>query len=205
MELAQQYDAVNAAIFVTAGGSQRLRRRFVSFLGVSAGDRVLELGCGTGQVTAALIDAGGVVVAVDRLPEMLAAARRRAPAATFVHGDVSTVAPDGELDFVVLSFLLHSFDGSARRALLRRSAAALSAGGHVGILDWSCPRGRVRGSLWRRFIARLEPSPTAAEVVRGAIRSDLAAAGLEIVRADPVAGRRAEMLLVRPTLREQLP
>ena len=197
MELARKYDAVNAAIFVTAGGSQRLRRRFVALLGVSAGDRVLELGCGTGQVTAALIEAGGSVVAVDRLPEMLAAARRRAPAAAFVEADVSTFAPEDEFDFVVLSFLLHSFDASARRALLRRSAAALAPDGQVGILDWSCPRGRVRGSLWRRFIARLEPSPTAAEVVRGAIRTDLAAEGLEIERADPVAGRRAEMLLVQ--------
>lgn len=195
MKLAQKYDAVNAAIFLSAGGSQRLRRTFVSFLGVSVGDRVLELGCGTGQVTAALVEAGASVVAVDRLQEMLATARRRAPAATFIEADVSTVDQDDVFDVVVLSFLLHSFDASGRRSLLRRSVAHLADGGRVGILDWSCPRGRVRGSLWRRFIARLEPSPTAADVVRGAIRSDLTAAGLEIKRAVPVAGHRAEMFL----------
>lgn len=200
MAIARKYDAVNAAIFLSAGGSNRLRRAFVSFVDVRAGDRVLELGCGTGQVTAALVDAGASVVAVDRLPEMLEAARRRAPAATFVEADVSSLTSDDRFDVVVLSFLLHSFDASARRALLRRSAAALVPGGRVGILDWSCPRGRVRGSLWSRFIARLEPSPTAAEVVQGAIRSDLAAEGLKITRTQSAAGHRAEMFVAEPAV-----
>ena len=197
--IARKYDAVNTAIFLSAGGSQRLRRSFVSYLDVHADQRVLELGCGTGQVTAALIAAGASVVAVDRLPEMVAAARRRAPVATFIEDDVTTVAPAGTFDVVVLSFLLHSFDAAGRRALLRRSVAALVPGGRVGILDWSSPRDPLRRSLWRRFVARLEPSPTALEVVGGALRADLAAEGLSVQRSRPVAGHRAEILVIEPT------
>lgn len=193
--LATTYDAINAAIFLTAGGSHRLRRTFVSFLDVQPGHRVLELGCGTGQVTAELAKAGASVVAVDRLPEMLEAARRRAPAARFVEADVASVPLEGTFDVVVLSFLLHSFDAEGRRALLRRSADALPVGGRIGILDWSSPRDAIRSSLWRRFIGRLEPSPTAREVVDGALRADLAAESLSVVRSRPVAGHRAEVLV----------
>ena len=199
MELAKKYDAVNTAIFLSAGGSRRLRRTFVSFLDVQEGHSVLELGCGTGQVTTELVRAGASVVAVDRLPEMLVVAQRRAPAATFVQGDVTHVRNDGEFDLVVLSFLLHSFDASGRRSLLRSSARALAPGGRIGILDWSSPTDRLRSSLWRRFIARLEPSPTAQEVAEGAIGDDLDAEALSVTRSRIVAGHRAEILVVAPT------
>ena len=198
MELARKYDVVNTAIFLSAGGSRRLRRTLVSDLDVQDGHRVLELGCGTGQVTTELVGAGASVVAVDRLPEMLVAARRRAPAATFVQGDVTDVPIDGKFDLVVLAFLLHSFDVSGRRSLLRRSVGSLASGGRIGILDWSSPKDRLRSSLWRRFIARLEPSPTAQEVVEGAIRADLAAESLFVARCRTVAGRRAEIFVVEP-------
>ena len=88
MDLATAYDAINAAIFLPSGGSHRLRKRLVDAMEVRPGHRVLELGCGTGQVTASLVAAGASVVAVDALPAMLEAARRRAPGATFVQGDV---------------------------------------------------------------------------------------------------------------------
>lgn len=171
----------------------------MSFLDVRRGQRVLELGCGTGQVTVELLAAGAAVVAVDRLPAMLEAARRRAPAAAFVEGDVTDVALDGPFDVVVLSFLLHSFDAEDRRALLRRCASVLAPAGHIGILDWSSPRDRRRASLWRRFITRLEPSPTAQDVVDGALRLDLAAEALTLERSRPVAGHRAEVLVVAAT------
>lgn len=65
------YDAVNAAIFFTSGGSGRLRQAFVDALDVHNGQRLIEFGCGTGQVTKPLCDAGADVTAVDQLPAML--------------------------------------------------------------------------------------------------------------------------------------
>ena len=195
--IASTYDAINTVIFASAGGSYRLRRAFVSFLDVGSGDRVLELGCGTGQVTAALLATGADVVAVDRLPAMLEAARRRAPAARFVLADITSSGVDGGFDAVVLSFVLHSFDRDARRALLRSSHSLLVPGGWVGVLDWSAPKGRVRAAAWRRFVRHLEPSSTARDVVEGALREDFTEAGITLERARSAAGGRAEMFVLR--------
>jgi SAM-dependent methyltransferase len=53
------------------------------------GKHVLHLGCGTGEATAELAGLGALVTGVDASPEAVAAARERAPAVAFVHGDLN--------------------------------------------------------------------------------------------------------------------
>lgn len=53
---------------------------------VPLGASILELGCGAGRVTAALLALGHAVTGVDASAEMLAAARERAPEAVLVEG-----------------------------------------------------------------------------------------------------------------------
>ena len=198
MRLATAYDLVNTAIFLPAGGSRRLRRTFVQHLGVKPSERVLELGCGTGQVTAELVATGASVVAVDRLGEMLTAARVRAPGATFLEGDIGDGTPHGHYDVGVLSFVLHSFDTAGRVELLGRTAASLAPGGRIGILDWSSPSPGVRAQLWRRFLHRLEPSPNVADLLSGVLPGDVAAAGLVVRTTMLLAGGRVQLLVLTP-------
>ena len=199
MRLATAYDLANTAIFLPTGGSRRLRRSFVQHLGVKHSERVLELGCGTGQVTAELLATGASVVAVDRLPDMLAAARVRAPGATFLEGDICAGAPDGRFDVGVLSFVLHSFDTAGRVELLRSTGTALAPGGRIGILDWSSPAPGVRAQLWRRFLHRLEPSPNVTDLLEGALPVDVAASGLVVRTTILLAGGCVQLLVVTPT------
>ena len=79
-------------------------RRYMRFL-VPEGMRVLELGCGTGQLLAALQPAAGV--GVDFSPNMVAIAREKHPECTFLVGDVEderflSTLP-GPFDVIVLS------------------------------------------------------------------------------------------------------
>jgi ubiquinone/menaquinone biosynthesis C-methylase UbiE len=61
---------------------------------------VLDLGCGTGEYTRALLQAGAAtVVGLDNSPDMLNHARRNAPAANFVQASM-----DDELPFADQSF-----------------------------------------------------------------------------------------------------
>lgn len=72
---------------------------------IPRGVRVLELGCGHGDVLAALDP--GVGVGVDVSPKMIAEARRRHPGLRFEVGDAERLDLDGEtFDYVVLCDLV---------------------------------------------------------------------------------------------------
>lgn len=197
LSLGTTYDLINTAIFLPSGGSGRLRQKLVDCLEIAPGDRVLELGCGSGQVTARLLDAGARVVAVDALAPMLDAARRRAPQATFVHGDAFSVDVGDGFHHVVLSFVLHNFDTGGRRRMLQRAADALRVGGRVGVLEWALPPFAAARALWRGFLHRLEPSPSVAEILDGALDDDFAAVGLAVLDRKRASLGRAQIVTLR--------
>jgi SAM-dependent methyltransferase len=83
---------------------QRLERVY-RFL-VPAGLRVLELGCGDGDLLASLAPAIGV--GVDFSPRMLERARHRHPRLRFIEADAHDLSPvSGTFDVIILSDLLH--------------------------------------------------------------------------------------------------
>jgi SAM-dependent methyltransferase len=79
-------------------------RAYMRFL-VGPGQRVMELGCATGDLLAALSPSYGV--GVDLSERMLEKARAKHPELTFVHGDVEDPATlseiDGTFDVIILS------------------------------------------------------------------------------------------------------
>jgi SAM-dependent methyltransferase len=90
---------------------ERIRRR----------ERVLDLGCGKGELAADIAErAGATVVGVDRYAEYLRFARERFrdPRLTFVEADIVEYDPPEPFDVVVLSNVLEHVAG--RVALLRR-------------------------------------------------------------------------------------
>ena len=105
--------------------------------GIRSGMRVLDLGCGAGDVTfvaADLVGPEGFVVGVDRSPEALARARVRAEQrgltqVRFVEGDLNDPAPAGPFDAIVERLVLWLVPDPA--ALLRRQATVLRPGGLV--------------------------------------------------------------------------
>jgi SAM-dependent methyltransferase len=73
------YDALPALACV--GKRSKARRRLASALALQPGDRVLDIGCGTGlnfEALLAQIGAAGSLVGVDITPEMLDRAHKRA-------------------------------------------------------------------------------------------------------------------------------
>jgi ubiquinone/menaquinone biosynthesis C-methylase UbiE len=72
---------------------------------IPAGQRVIELGCGDGDLLAALKPSCGV--GVDFSSEMIKLARERHPELTFIQADVHEVELDETFDVVILSDLLN--------------------------------------------------------------------------------------------------
>lgn len=80
-------------------------------LEAAAGPRVLDLGAGTGKLTATLVEVGAEVVAVEPDPAMLAELRRSLPAVRAWSGSAESIPlPDGSVDAVVAGHAMHWFD-----------------------------------------------------------------------------------------------
>jgi ubiquinone/menaquinone biosynthesis C-methylase UbiE len=193
--VAVSYDVLNTMLWLPSG-SGRLRRRFVDALGIHAGNRVCELGCGTGLVTRHLCAAGADVTAVDGSPAMLAAARRRAPTAAFLRGDVLATPLDGSFERIVLAFILHELDPARRVALLRRAAELLTGKGRIGILEWARPTHTIRGRAWTAAVHAIEP-PIAHDILDDGLDAAIAATGLMAFDDRRLAGGRARVVLAR--------
>ncbi|MBW3535354.1 MAG: class I SAM-dependent methyltransferase [Gemmatimonadetes bacterium] len=116
-----------------------------------------DLGCGTGQLAAALAPFVARVVAVDRSPEMLAAARDRLAGLDNVElreGELEALPlEDATLGLAVVSLVLH-FVGSPGEALAE-AARVLAPGGRLVVVDMR-PHGREgyreeMGHVWPGF------------------------------------------------------
>ena len=106
---------------------------------VGAGDRVLDVACGTGVVArlaARRVGDAGTVVGVDVSPAMLAEARRVAPDIDWREGDAAALPlAEGErFDAVVCQQGLQFFPD--RLAAARRMHQALAPGGRLAVSVW---------------------------------------------------------------------
>ncbi len=97
----------------------------------SASGPILDLGAGTGRVTADLAARGHELVALDTDPELLAALAERAPQVTTVTADARDFALDARFGLVLAPMqLVHILGGrDGRLAMLRRVQAHLKDGG----------------------------------------------------------------------------
>jgi SAM-dependent methyltransferase len=129
--------------------------KFYLGLARSLGDRVLELGCGTGRVAIPLAEAGLQVTGLDLSRGMLAEARRKAELLqsdasgrlTLVEGDMANFDLAAEFDLVVIPARAFAFllAPEAQRSCLARVRACLRPGGGLAIdvfdprLEWCVP------------------------------------------------------------------
>ena len=138
--IAPVYDLMNRVM--TVGLDQRWRRLTVRLV-VSEGDRVLDACCGTGDLAIAARRAGADVVGLDFSGPMLERARRKDTSIEWIQGDLL------ELPFEDASFGAATVGFGVRNvADLDRAFGELSrvlkAGGRVGILEITRPRGPLR-------------------------------------------------------------
>jgi demethylmenaquinone methyltransferase/2-methoxy-6-polyprenyl-1,4-benzoquinol methylase len=144
--IAPVYDAMNRVM--TAGLDRRWRRLTVA-AAVTAGDRVLDACCGTGDLAIAACEAGGDVVGLDFSERMLERAKRKSKSVEWVRGDLLDLPfGDGSFDVVTVGFAVRNVANLERA--LRELRRMLRPGGRLAILEITQPRGPLRPffSLW---------------------------------------------------------
>ncbi len=129
----------------------------ISALRLGSGDRVLDVGCGTGLNFGRLLDSVGPmgrVVGVDRSPAMLGVARRKFPEldrVVLIHADatqlprdrlIEAAAPATAYDAVLFTYSLSLMPQWP--IAWRQATALLRDGGRVAVVDMQLPVGRAR-------------------------------------------------------------
>ncbi len=108
----------------------------MELLAPQAGERVLDVGCGTGQLTAEIARAGAEVVGIDESRAMIEQARGNFPGLQFEVADVTRIAYREEFDAVFSNAVLHwvraadAAAGAIARALNPGGRFVAEFGGH---------------------------------------------------------------------------
>lgn len=141
---------------LSAGRIQQLYHQVAAQ--VPAQGEILDVGCGTGGVTAALLAPGRQVTGVDRSPQMLAIAQRKLadPIATgqlrLRQASITGLDRDFALesfDSVVCCLVLSELSGTEERYALDVFCRLLRPGGTVVLADEVAPRSTPRRLLYR--------------------------------------------------------
>ena len=130
---------------ITLGMEGRFRRRIIESAELSAGQRVLDVGCGTGTLAieaAKAVGPNGRVDGIDPSPEMIARAKSKALVsgqnAHFQEAGIESVPfPDRSFDAVLSSLMFHHLDGPLQLAGLAEIHRVLAPGGRLTIIDFT--------------------------------------------------------------------
>jgi ubiquinone/menaquinone biosynthesis C-methylase UbiE len=189
------YDTLANVFFF--GRRRATFQALIAAVGVQPGQRVLDVGCGTGYFARLLclsVGRDGLIVGIDPSPAMISYASRqtgRASNCQFQVGRVEALEfPADHFDVVVSSLVMHHLPEGLRVAALQEMRRVLRPGGRLLVAEAQNPR---RGLGWRLLarvhgydrMARLVPhlEPLAAQAGFGQIRTGEAPPWLRYVHA----------------------
>jgi ubiquinone/menaquinone biosynthesis C-methylase UbiE len=163
----------------------RFKEMLIEQAAPAAGQRILDLGCGTGTLAIQVKrrEPGAKVIGLDADPEMLSRAREKAKRAgvtvEFTEG-YSTTLPykDGSFDRVLSTLFFHHLDPEPKRQTAREIARVLREGGELHVADWGRPSDPVMAVAFLG-IRLLDGFENTAENYRGELPAIFEEAGLE--------------------------
>jgi SAM-dependent methyltransferase len=141
--------------------SRRLAPLFLDFAGSAAGERVLDVGCGTGSLSLALVErcAVAAVEAIDFEADFVAALQARTGGAPISvrQGDACSVPFDDATFDRALSLLVLHFVPDAQQAA-REMRRVVRPGGTVAASVWDTYGGMPSQRMFWDTITAIEPS-----------------------------------------------
>lgn len=146
---AHSYDLHVALL--TLGRAGALRERTIESARIASGEAVLDVGCGTGEITMrAKVRSGptGLVAGIDPAPEMIAVARQKAARAGLdIDYRVAAVEAlpfaDATFAVVVSSLMMHHLPEDLKPRALAEIRRVLKPGGRLVVIDFQPPSSRL--------------------------------------------------------------
>jgi len=160
--IAPRYELVNR--LMTFGLDSSWRKRTVTSLGLPPGSLVLDLACGTGDLSRTAAAHGLVPIGVDLSFGMLAASHGTGP---LLQADATSLPlADSTVDGVLCGYALRNFTDLAR--CLREMGRVVRPGGRISLLEVGTPESNLLGFGYRLWFEHVVP-------VIGGVVSDRAA------------------------------
>jgi demethylmenaquinone methyltransferase/2-methoxy-6-polyprenyl-1,4-benzoquinol methylase len=188
------YDRISAAYDMIADANEKpARLAGLNALGVNPGEKVLEVGFGTGNEVAdlaGLVGATGLVAGIDISPGMLAVAQRKleakavqAPLDLKVGDARSLPWGDGTFDAVYSSFTLELFPLADIPAVLAECKRVLKPGGRVGGVSMATVKAGAKASaLEKAYVWMHRHFPHLVDCQPIDLEGYVRAAGFEVVQ-----------------------
>ncbi|MBV8172127.1 MAG: methyltransferase domain-containing protein [Candidatus Eremiobacteraeota bacterium] len=129
--------------------SSRLAQKFLDFAGLKDGERVLDVGAGTGSLIAAIAERAprAAISGIDPSPEYVAYAAARVPHAAVQVGDAQALPFEDASFDRTLCQLVMNFIPDARRAAAEMRRVTRPAG-TVAAANWNFDGMRMLGEFW---------------------------------------------------------
>lgn len=154
---APHYDRINA--LMSLGTGAWYRRRALGRVGIGPGDRVLDVGCGTGVIAAtaqAMVGPKGRVVGLDPSPAMLEVARRRGLRETVVGVADALPFDDASFDTITMGYALRHVDDLD--SVFGEYARVLRPGGRVVLLEMTRPTTTIARPFFGALLGTIVPA-----------------------------------------------
>ena len=152
--IAGVYDLMNGVM--TAGLHHRWRSRAVDLASVSAGDRVLDVATGTGDLAIELRRRGCEVVGSDFSEEMLVRARAKEPSVTWEWADAQALPyADDAFAAATVGFGARNFGDLGKG--VAEMARVVKPGGRVVVLEITTPTKPPLSTFFSLWFDRLVP------------------------------------------------
>ncbi|WP_133873578.1 demethylmenaquinone methyltransferase [Actinoplanes brasiliensis] len=153
--VAERYDLTNTVL--SFGQDRGWRRSTRAALGLRPGERVLDVGAGTGISTEELSRSGAFAVGADLSTGMLQAGRRVRPHVPLVAGDALKLPfADETFDAVTISFALRNVVDV--EGALRELARITRPGGRLVICEFSSPTFTPFRTVYMQYLMRSLPA-----------------------------------------------
>ena len=143
---ASQYDIFTSLMGL--GVNRPNSRMVIELAKIKAGDKVLDVGCGTGNLTLTAklyTGASGSVYGIDASPEMIELAQKKAKRlgseTIFEVGLIEKLAyPDNTFDTVISRLVIHHLPDDLKRIAFTEILRVLKADGHLLVADFNPPK-----------------------------------------------------------------
>ncbi|MFV1951562.1 MAG: class I SAM-dependent methyltransferase [Nitrospinota bacterium] len=199
--IARFYDPVIRCLSLFLGGERRLRNRVLKDADVRTGDKVLDVGCGTGSsavIIAEKIGDKGKIVGVDMSANMLkiALSKFKYNNLFFIRANAENIpSSDNYFDRVHMSIVLHEMIRLGRSNTLKEIYRVLKHEGRLIAIDFNKPNGFFKNLIFN-FIMLME-TETARDMIKRTLKDEIEKAGFIIEKVDYMLNTFIQVIIAR--------